>query len=121
LQEKRKRIKLEQEKLLRHKSQLNLGIQEAEKDYDTAFSKDRNIGSQLQKIKVDLENKEKIIALAVEKAIDKMRDPERLLPKFGEALKDLKANLDRLKLPTSTSKEFFEELAQAEECVCGRK
>ena len=29
LQEKRKRIKLEQEKLLRHKSQLNLGIQEA--------------------------------------------------------------------------------------------
>ncbi|MBD0341155.1 MAG: hypothetical protein ICV61_09770, partial [Microcoleus sp. Co-bin12] len=43
LQEKRKRIKLEQEKLLRHKTQLNLGIQSAEKDYDSAFSKDRNI------------------------------------------------------------------------------
>jgi DNA sulfur modification protein DndD len=121
LQEKQKKIKLEHEKSLRHKSTLNLEIQSAEKNYETAFSKDKNIGSQLQKIKVDLEYKEKIIAIEVAKAISKMRDPERLLPKFGEALKDLKANLDRLKLPTSTSKEFFEELAQAEECVCGRK
>ena len=121
LQRKREKIKQERDKLLLQKSRLNLEIQSAETDYETAFSKDRDIGSQLQKIKVDLENKEKIIALAVEKAIAKMRDPERLLPKFGEALKDLKANLDRLKLPTSTSKEFFEELAQAEECVCGRK
>ncbi|MBD0308698.1 MAG: hypothetical protein ICV80_11400, partial [Microcoleus sp. T1-bin1] len=121
LQRKRNIIKQERDKLLLKKSRLKLEIEAAEKEYETAFSKDRDIGNQLQKIKVDLGNKETIIALAVEKAIAKMRDPERLLPKFGEALKDLKANLDRLKLPTSTSKEFFEELAQAEECVCGRK
>ncbi len=56
----------------------------------------------------------------MQKTIAQMRNPHNLLPEFGVALKELKTNLDRLKLPTSTSREFFQELAEEDECVCGR-
>ena len=47
-------------------------------------------------------------------------DNQKLVPIFSSYLLNLKNNLDSLKLPTSTSQQFFEELACAEECVCGR-
>ena len=52
--------------------------------------------------------------------VDKMREPEDLLASFRSELLVLKGSLDTLKLPRSTSREFFLELAAAEECVCGR-
>ncbi|MGE5655637.1 MAG: hypothetical protein ACM37W_03410 [Actinomycetota bacterium] len=117
---KREHIKREQQRLKVDKSRWTLELQEAEKEYEAALSKDKNIGNQLQEVKIQLDNAEKAVAREVEIAIAKMRDPQRLLPQFATALQELKANLDRLKLPTSTSREFFEELAEAHECVCGR-
>lgn len=52
--------------------------------------------------------------------MDQMRLPHRILPGFGAALSTLRDQLDRLRLPESTSAQFFEELAQEDECVCGR-
>lgn len=49
-----------------------------------------------------------------------IRFPNSLDPSFGEALISLKDNLDRLKLPEATSRQFFSELAEEELCVCGR-
>ncbi|MBE9226201.1 AAA family ATPase [Phormidium sp. LEGE 05292] len=121
LKKKRDKIQEEQQELHKQKTQLLSDIQEAQQEYESALSKDQNIGSQLQQIKIQFDQAEKYVIQSSEQAIEKMRDPHRLLPDFGIALKNLKDNLDRLKLPTSTSKEFFEELAEAEECVCGRK
>ena len=53
--------------------------------------------------------------------LDEMRDPHALSPVFGVALFELKAGLDRVKLPESAAREFFEELAHEMECVCGRR
>lgn len=117
---KREQIKGEQQRLQVRNSRLTLELQEAEKEYEAALTKDKDMGTKLQEVKTHLNNAERIIAVEVEKAIAKMRDPQRLLPEFAAALQELKANLDRLKLPTSTSREFFEELAEAHECVCGR-
>lgn len=50
----------------------------------------------------------------------KMRDPQALSSKWATELVDLKLSLDRVKLPESAAREFFEELAQEDECVCGR-
>lgn len=52
--------------------------------------------------------------------LDGMRDPHALSPAFGTAMFDLKSGLDRVKLPESAAREFFEELADEDECVCGR-
>ena len=121
LKTKRDEIKRERDALQIQQSKLKLGIQDAEQDYDQALGKDQNIGTRLQTIKVQLDQAEKVVEMEVEKTREKMRDPQRLIPGLAASLITLKTNLDRLKLPTSTSKEFFEELAEAQECVCGRQ
>ncbi len=52
--------------------------------------------------------------------LDHMRDPQALSPYFAQAMYELKLGLDRVKLPESAAREFFEELATEENCVCGR-
>ena len=49
-----------------------------------------------------------------------IRQPHRIHPRFKNMLLNLRDHLDRLKLPESTSKQFFEELAEETTCVCGR-
>ncbi len=49
-----------------------------------------------------------------------MRDPHALSRIIAEEIVQFKASLDRLKLPESTAREFFEELAEEDECICGR-
>lgn len=121
LKTKRDKIKRERDALQIQQSQLKLGIQDAERDYDQALGKDQNIGTRLQTIKVQLDQAEKVVEREVEKTTEEMRDPQKLIPGLAASLITLKTNLDHLKLPTSTSKEFFEELAEAQECVCGRQ
>jgi len=120
LKEKREKIKKDQNNLQLEKTHFKSEIQEVEKEYEAALSKDRNIGSRLQTLKIQLDNAEQVVAFAVQNTIEKMRDPQRLIPNLAASLMELKSNLDKLKLPTSTSKEFFDELAEAEECICGR-
>lgn len=52
--------------------------------------------------------------------LDTMRDPHTLSPDFAVAIFELKAGLDRVKLPESAAREFFEELSHEAECICGR-
>jgi DNA sulfur modification protein DndD len=64
--------------------------------------------------------KEQLLASALRELVDRMRRPEALATAFGAALASVKANLDRVKLPDSTSRQFFQELALEVECICGR-
>lgn len=64
--------------------------------------------------------KEAALAASLRELMDRMRRPEALSPLFGEALRSIKSNLDVAKLPDSTSRQFFLELAQEPLCVCGR-
>ena len=52
--------------------------------------------------------------------LDGMREPQALSPAFATFMFDLKSGLDRVKLPESAAREFFEELSEERECVCGR-
>lgn len=52
--------------------------------------------------------------------LDMMRSPNALSPVFARKLHELKTGLDRVKLPESAAREFFHELADERECVCGR-
>lgn len=64
--------------------------------------------------------KEQLLASVLRELVDRMRRPEALAAAFGVALASVKANLDRVKLPDSTSRQFFQELALEAECICGR-
>lgn len=48
------------------------------------------------------------------------RQPQYLSPFFAGGLATLKDQFDRVKLPESTSKQFFNELAEEAYCICGR-
>jgi len=52
--------------------------------------------------------------------LDRMRDPHALNSSFADWMLSLKDGLDRVKLPESAAREFFEDLANEAECVCGR-
>jgi DNA sulfur modification protein DndD len=49
-----------------------------------------------------------------------VRQPHQLHPAFAASLSELKHQLDRLKLPASSSSQFFEELLEEPQCICGR-
>ncbi|MGD2183295.1 hypothetical protein [Lusitaniella coriacea] len=114
-------IKLRREELHKKKSGLDEDIQRTQKKYDELLVKDKNTGKQLKDLQENLKQSEKNVEKELNQAISKMRDPQSLIPGLADSLMNLKENLDCLKLPTSTSKEFFEDLAKAEECVCGRQ
>ncbi len=57
---------------------------------------------------------------AVLEVLTRLRRPESLSGAFTRTLRTMKSHLDRLKLPESTSRQFFTELAEEELCICGR-
>lgn len=48
-----------------------------------------------------------------------VRNPHALATAFADDIVRLKESLDKAKLPGSSAREFFEELAQGDECICG--
>ena len=120
LKKRKEAIKAKQKNLHLRKSSLKTDIQKVKQEYETAFNKDKDLGTRLKDLQRDLAEAKITVGLELQQAIEEMRSPQQLFPDFGISLLNLKNNLDSLKLPTSTSQEFFEELAHAKECVCGR-
>lgn len=59
----------------------------------------------------------KQIFLSIE---NKIVEPFQVHRVFDERLQDLTQNLQTLKLPKTTAREFFKELSESVECICGR-
>lgn len=64
-----------------------------------------------------LRGKTKEVAL---QALESMADPHAICTQFASDMYTFKQSLDRVKLPESAAREFFEELAEESECICGR-
>jgi DNA sulfur modification protein DndD len=68
--------------------------------------------------------KEKSAELALQKTtselLDALRDPYRVSVTFAIKLDGLRSSFDRVKLPENTAREWFEELAEEDSCICGR-
>lgn len=50
----------------------------------------------------------------------RMREPYRVNPIFDRMLRELADNMQTLKLPKTTAREFFRELSMKQHCICGR-
>lgn len=61
------------------------------------------------------------VLTATGSAMSAIRMPVAINAAFGRQLVELKENLDHLRLPENTSAQFFEELVQEDECICGRE
>ena len=88
--------------------------------YDTEIEKEEERGKQLRSAEEALAKYENRVRESAQGILDSMRDPHAISPEFAASMYDLKTGLDRVKLPESAAREFFEELAEEDQCVCGR-
>lgn len=68
-----------------------------------------------------LNDAQQALFAAVGTAMGTMRMPVAIDASFASGLVALKTNLDKLRLPENTSAQFFEELVNESECICGRE
>jgi DNA sulfur modification protein DndD len=95
-------------------------IVDLEAKYRTELGRDSTTRDQLATMTQEKLKIEAGLHAAVAKVIDSIRGPQALLVDFASEMGALKQNMDRLKLPRSTSREFFEELCSEHNCICGR-
>lgn len=88
--------------------------------FDQQLKKRKDYRADLQVADTALADAKTVVQQQAQKLLAQIRDPFALSAKTAADLLALRANLDRVKLPESTAREFFDELAREEECVCGR-
>lgn len=83
------------------------------------------INPELQKKIEDLETEQEKLEIHRDEItlsfFQSLKNPFSVSDFFGEKLSEFKDNLDKEKLPETTSKAFFEDLKSSDECVCGEK
>lgn len=60
------------------------------------------------------------VEISTSKVMSQIRKPHALHGIFASSLIELKQQFDRLRLPASTSSQFFSELLEEQDCICGR-
>ena len=88
--------------------------------YDRELSKEQNREEGLKEADETVKKLESQVEASSLSVLDIMRNPHALSPAFATSMTTLKSGLDRVKLPETAAREFFEELSKESECVCGR-
>jgi DNA sulfur modification protein DndD len=89
--------------------------------FKTAISQQKDIRESLQQAESAYASAKAQVRSGAREVLECMRNPHTLSTIFADEIITFKASLDRVKLPESTAREFFEELAEENICVCGRE
>jgi DNA sulfur modification protein DndD len=89
--------------------------------YRTRFDQDSQAQAGRVRLEGELGRAQGNLDSVLVAALGEVRMPQNLSPRFTLGVQMLRDSLDRLKLPESAAKEFFEELAHDEHCVCGEE
>ncbi|HEX6037785.1 AAA family ATPase [Longimicrobium sp.] len=81
---------------------------------------DQGLRDRVQQITEAQQTVEREIVELAKRTLSTLRSPAMLHPRVLARLRNLGGKMERLKLPKTMSAEFFEELAEHTECVCGR-
>ncbi len=116
-----KRAKAEYGTLAKQEEALGRALKDKRQRFDARIREKQEDRARIQAA-------EKALATAVEEgnacvrtALATMRDPHALSQTFAHQVTTFKSSLDKAKLPESAAREFFEELAEEAQCVCGRE
>lgn len=121
-----KNLESDQESLEKQASELKECIEEKtelfgkyEEDKEKFFDKYENIKIERDKTKEMLDESLTCIKQNASDILNDIREPPQYSPYFHDGLNKLANNLIKLKLPKTISTEFFKELADSEQCICG--
>ena len=110
----------EKKKCTQQCEELNQQLKIQKKKYSQAISREKDREEKIKAAKEVAQRLEHQVKEKAHKLLDNMRNPNALSSTFSNDLYSLKSGLDRVKLPETTAREFFQELAEEKECVCGR-
>lgn len=99
----------------------NESLDENNQRYKELFSSDRELHERREEL---IRKKKELygqLGNVVKDVLLQVKRPYNIHPCFDERLKGLFKNMQTLKLPKSTSREFFDELADSHTCICGRE
>lgn len=88
--------------------------------YEDSIAKEEGLAHRLSDARVAVTKAEADVRAQSKEVLELMTLPAALSPRIAQEIYDLKIGLDRVKLPESAAREFFEELAAEGECICGR-
>lgn len=94
-------------------------LEKKQAKFKTQIAAQKELAGKLSKAESDLAAETERVRAGSRTLLEQMRSPQNLSDVFADEMVKLKDSLDRVKLPESTAREFFEELAQDTECVCG--
>lgn len=90
------------------------------KEYDEIIKQDKNFSQRKDRLNEMLNEAEAELSRIIRLVINSMHKVYNLHPFFDKKLRELVENMQVLKLPKSTAREFFNELASDNCCICGR-
>jgi len=114
-------LKEESAKLQKEYEQTNKALGRKKAKFESALEKQQEHGEKVHEAQLALTAAKATVERLTGDVLRRMRDPYAVVSSFGFDMMNLKTSLDRVKLPESTAREFFEELAQEDVCVCGRE
>ena len=124
---KRNGVKETIEKLEKRRDDLQNKARDTKEKLDKLKSERRELDEnnrQLNEEKREIEKDEQINRSKIESDIKDIlniiKNPYKVSKSMCESMLDLGNNMTKLKLPKASSKDFFVELSNAEECICGR-
>ncbi|MFB6306678.1 MAG: AAA family ATPase [Flavobacteriales bacterium] len=88
---------------------------------DKQMEEDEELKEEYNQSKLRKEELEGEIKSLTTEALHLGRDPFYLHERIADRLTRLSENMQTLQLPRTTSEEFFHELAESPECICGRE
>lgn len=111
----------EVEKLENEKRIIQSRIDEIHTKLEVSLNKDESIRKELAEYEEKLRNNEIAIKDLTTKLLDELRNPNFINPQIAQRLTGLSNKMQELKLPRTMSRQFFEELAEQEYCICNRE
>lgn len=97
-----------------------IDLKNQQKQYDSEIKKEKDRAEQISAAEKKLNDIGMRMNESAQGVLDSMREPHATSSVFASCMYNLKKGLDRVKLPESAAREFFEELADEDHCVCGR-
>lgn len=95
-------------------------IQHCEKKYQDILAQDNRLKLEEEELQREKEENQNAVIQTIGGLMDYIRKPYNIQLDFDTRLKTLVNNMQALKLPKNTAQEFFKELANSKECICGR-
>jgi hypothetical protein len=125
---RRDKAKQQYDVLVQKQDKLKGGIKQAEEQQKTLEKQrqklveaDESLKNQQQQLSEEKEKQESNITDALQSVGMYTKNPFYVSAEFERRLVELTQNMNTLELPKTIAREFFNEIAESEDCICGRK